>query len=339
MKASSTFNMDSGSECYVHNSITAESSSATPMSREEKRAAIKQVVDERRRQISVAMQQPYPADVLVTPTAAPPRDAPNEYKYFSPPIGGSANTSVSNPDMELSSGAQACRVDVFPSPRLSPSQQKAWDQHQNRQLRARVNHSLKKDERSLEWHLSLREVSSQIQNQQQKLEETCHEDVRKSPLSMNFDAVIKSISTIAPAASFATIQSVKSDALFLKKLSKAYTENTMDSPFGGSRFCTPTNRMDGSLNRTKNSSLPSKSGRSSSRQLDFGSQNISFEASPLNVEGPFAAVGKFLKHAHCNRMILSQKVSHFFLRLMLNMTHHLFHAPVIRSTKFSSNSP
>jgi hypothetical protein len=329
------FDMDSGPESCLFKAVSPESSVATPMSREEKRAIIKHAVDERRRQIAAARQPPIAADVLISPTAAPPPDMPNKCEHFSPSVVSFADASVSNPDMESSCDVQPCRVGVLPSPRLSPTQQKALDQHRLRQLQARVRYCSKKDEKDMEWHASLRKLSLQIQNQQQKHEEISQEEIRKSPLSMNFDAVVKSVSTIASSASFFT--TVQSDSGVRCNRSKARIASKMaSSPFGGLAFLTPTKHMDGSINRTKNFSFPSTTPRSSSRQLDFDSHVISFEASPLKIQGTFAAIGDFFKHAPCSRRILSQKVSHFFI---LNITHPLRHTAVIRSTNLSSKSP
>jgi hypothetical protein len=303
--------MDSGSESCLFKAVSPESSVVKPMSREEKRAIIKHAVDERRRQIAAARQPPIAADVLISPTAAPPPDIPNECEHFSPSVVSFADTSLSNPDMESSCDVQPCRVGVFPSLRLSPTQQKALDQHRLRQLQARVRHCLKKDEKDMEWHASLRELSSQ-KNQHQKHEEISQEEIRKSPLSMNFDAVVKSVSTIASSASFFTTVQSESGVRCIRSKARIASK-IASSPFGGSTFLTPTKHMDWSINRTKSFSFPSTTRRSSSRQLDFDSHIISFEVSPLKIQGTFAAIGDFLKHAPCSRRILSQKVSHFFL--------------------------
>ena len=61
-----------------------------------------------------------------------------------------------------SSDEQSSLVEVFPAPRLSPSQQKALHQHQHRLLRGRANRDQWNEEEMLEWHKSLRNVSSQL---------------------------------------------------------------------------------------------------------------------------------------------------------------------------------
>jgi hypothetical protein len=290
--------MESRTESGIRQTDNEEPGVSTPMSRAQKRAAIQKSVDERRRQIAEEKRQLIPVNSLLTPSAAAPlpdaqKDHRDCFSLFSTDL--TENSSALN--VTLDSNCDAL-CEVFPTPKLSPSQQRALDRHQLRQLRARLSQNLKKEAQE---PTSLRELSAQLQQQQKKLEEHGDEDVRKSPLSQDFDAIIRCVTANTSAACIA--RGLSRDSALDKSTHSSFTD-PFSSPFSHSRFRTPT-----SIHGSKSSTRPSSAKRSSSRQLDFDSQCISFDASPLKVFGPLADIGDLLNSVPCKSMMLTQHVS------------------------------
>jgi len=264
--------MDSLSEHCTPPNQAVQPPAASPASRDAKRAAIQKVVDERRKQLAAERQM----QVTIEARSLLHSSSRNQ------------NDGDTNPDMLDSLAATA---EVFPEPKLSPSQQKALDQHQTRMQQGRVIHRAQHSK--FEWGASLRDLSSPPtlknagngENCDAKLQgsgENIDEQSRKSPLSRHFEDVIGSVH-----------------------------DKWLLSPQTG-----PPSRMSSTKNSERAALVGKQCNQSEvtegniSRQLDFDSENISFESSPLKSysPGPFAAVRDLLVLAQSlNRMPFSSR--------------------------------
>jgi len=318
---------------------TAESSGASPadaaLARSVKRAAIQKQVDERRRQMAeeklkgtqlTFLNANFQHDDLLSPSAilSPDRDdaASTPQSFTTQSVGVSERAGAQFAAASSDGQASQNIVEVFPAPRLSPSQKRALDRHQLRLLRGRANRDLWNEEEMLEWHKSLRNLSSQVSmdvtnDPTQKFEQPRHQQQlqhqsdqhanqqKTSPLSKNFEEVIGSVR----------------NRLFR---GQELGRDASVSPIGHLMVQTPA--RPSSLNRSPGvdaSPLARRHAGNTSRQLDFDSTAISFESSPLRMrnQDPFAAVYDWLLLSQspdflaCSRMMIYQHVSLLPLRI------------------------
>jgi hypothetical protein len=283
-----------------------EHCAASPLSREAKRAAIQKVVDERRRMIAAERLQLNTADSPLSPSqpVTPERQsAPHQNRLISAAQENSIHSNSPKADWQSACTADspAFLAEVFPEPNLSPSQQRALDHHQHRLLRARVSQGLRNEEKNMEWHASLRKIVLQLQHQEEKL--GAKDELRKSPLSQNFEKVIRSVTTMASVAPSSYPE------FFDSSLDRSTTE-CFTSPSSTTGVPTPRGQTDQSLNWADGVSPAFKNSRSANRQLDFDSEFLSFEVSPLQCLklGRLTAVGGLLQHPPCKSGIIAQHV-------------------------------
>jgi hypothetical protein len=271
------YNMDSLSEPCTPPNRAVQPPAASPASRDAKRAAIQKVVEERRKQMAAERQ------MQVTVEARSLLQSSRNQ-----------NDGDANPDILDSF------TEVFPEPSLSPSQQKALDHHQTRMLQGRVIHSAQHSK--FQWGASLRDLSSpptmenagnvehrdriEQRTKWQESGESIEEQSRKSPLSRHFEDVVGSVR----------------DKWLLS----------------------PQNTPPSAMSRTKNSERAALVGKQCdqsegniSRQLDFDSENFSFESSPLKIysPGPFAAVRDLL--------VLAQSLDRMPFSSRAMIAHHV----------------
>ena len=304
---------------------TVEQAGASPadVARAAKRAAIQKQVDERRRQMAEEKLKDAAGTPLASvhvdsllspsPTVTPHvDDAANRHPLFTGESESVADrgNAFSSQLSATSSDEQSSLVDVFPAPRLSPSQQKALHRHQIRLLRGRANRDQWNEEEMLEWHKSLRNASSQLsmaatnipaKNSEQQ--QSAQQETRStSPLSKHFEDVIGSVR----------------DRLFR---GNELSRDASVSPIGQPRVKTPASHSSAlTPGRAKTSPIARKQGGNTSRQLDFDSTGISFESSPLKMKtrDPFTTVydlllmsqsSEILTSGFSGRMMIAQHVS------------------------------
>ena len=279
-----------------------EHCAASPLSREAKRAAIQKVVDERRRMIAAERLQLNTADSPQSPPPPERQSAPHQNRHIST---AQVNSNHSNPQnaawqSACTADAPACLAEVFPEPKLSPSQQRALDHHQRRLLRARVSQGLRNEEKNMEWHASLRKIVLQLQHQEEKIGK---DELRKSPLSQNFEKVIRSVTTLASVAPSSCTKFF--DSVLDRSTTKCFT-----SPFSTTSVPTPRGQTDQSLNWTDGVSPAYINSRSANRQLNFDSEFLSFDVSPLKClkQGRLTAIGGLLEQSPCKSVIIAQQV-------------------------------
>jgi hypothetical protein len=296
----------SPSDMRISTIEAVDHSAASPSSREAKRAAIQKVVDERRRMIAAERLQLNTVESPLSPShsVTPERQsAPHQIRTISTAQVSSIHSNAPKAAWPSACAAEApaCLAEVFPEPSLSPSQQRALDHHQHRLLRARVSQGLRNEEKNMEWHASLRKIVLQLQHQEEKLGAT--DKLQKSPLSQNFDKVIRSVTTMTSVAPSSCTE------FFDSALDRSTTQ-CFNSPFSTTGVPTPGGLTEESLNRTNGVSPAFKNSRSASRQLDFDSELFSFEVSPLKClkPGRITAVGGLLQHPPFQSGVIAQQV-------------------------------
>jgi hypothetical protein len=199
--------------------------------------------------------------------------------------------------------------DAFPTPKLSPSQQRALIRHKLRLLDARAHRSPGNEDQKFDWKATLRDMSpagwkdrlnmkgSDLQEIQlltglQSRSESAFVDSRKSPLSQHVDELIGAIRT--------KLTCVNGDAVSNKHASLSGKSPLLLSA------SEPGN--------THRASFLSNRGRNTSRQLDFDSDNISFAASPLKLLDQHSASEEFVsaqvpEHLPCRRTVAADQVA------------------------------
>jgi hypothetical protein len=197
---------------------------------------------------------------------------------------------------EASSVVGAGYSDAFPSPKLSPSQQQALIRHQVRLLDARAHH----DQEQFDWKASLRDISptgwkesrkshgAGLRLDQQSRGDSTLADSRKSPLSQHVDEIIGAMQTKWTS---------RGDAVSKRSLSPS-----------GAWYQSPPAREAGNANLT---SLANESGINSSRVLDFDTEIISFDASPLKRSVDAAVSANVPEHLPSSHFAAAQHVCFF----------------------------
>lgn len=226
-----------------------------------------------------------------SPVGNGPHDQRNERTFASPEDSLSSPSSEAirhiamlHSKAERSSDAFPGPIDAFPTPKLSPSQQRALIRHKLRLLDARVHQSPDNEEQKFDWKATLRDMSpARSRKDRVKMKETSVQEIqlltgvqsrgefacadsRKSPLSQHVDELIGAIRTKLTSSG---------DAV----------ENKLASLSGKSPLLLSASEP-GSAYRA---SFSSDKGRNTSRQLDFDSDNISFAASPLKLRDRHSA--------------------------------------------------